>query len=107
MKDLLIDTMHKWGTKYPNAGYGGRFYEWLLYEEREPYNSWGNGSAMRVSPAGWFGRDLESVRRLARWSAEVTHNHPDEILAEGLARIPEDLKKVVVREIFPFVVPIG
>ena len=78
--------MHKWGNKYPHAGYGGRFRAWLQYEEREPYNSWGNGSAMRVSPAGWMGEDMETVRRLARWSSEVTHNHPEGVKgAEAVA----------------------
>ena len=86
VKDLLIDAMHKWGNKYPHAGYGGRFRAWLRYEEREPYNSWGNGSAMRVSPAGWMGEDMETVRRLARWSSEVTHNHPEGVKgAEAVA----------------------
>ena len=86
VKDLLIDAMHKWGNKYPGAGYGGRFYAWLENREREPYNSWGNGSAMRVSPAGWLGSDLMQVRQLARWSAEVTHSHPEGVKgAEAVA----------------------
>ena len=76
-KDLLIDSMHKWGHRYPNAGYGGRFYSWLADSEREPYNSWGNGSAMRAAAAGWLFDDLETTRRVARWTAEVTHNHPE------------------------------
>lgn len=76
-KDLLIDSMHKWGHKYPHAGYGGRFYNWLRRSEREPYGSWGNGSAMRVSSAGWLFDDLESTRKVARWTAEVSHNHPE------------------------------
>jgi ADP-ribosylglycohydrolase len=77
VKDLLIDAMHKWGNKYPHAGYGGRFRAWLRYEEREPYNSWGNGSAMRVSSVGWLFDDLETTRKVARWTADVTHNHPE------------------------------
>ncbi len=86
MKHLLIDAMHKWGNKYPHAGYGGRFRTWLQSKEREPYNSWGNGSAMRVSPAGWLGKDMDDVRRLAHWSAEVTHNHPEGVKgAEAVA----------------------
>jgi ADP-ribosylglycohydrolase len=76
-KDHLIDSMHKWGHRYPNAGYGGRFYSWLADSEREPYNSWGNGSAMRAAAAGWMFDDLETTRRIARWTAEVTHNHPE------------------------------
>ena len=86
VKDLLIDAMHKWGGRYPHAGYGRTFHEWLAYKEREPYNSWGNGSAMRVSAAGWIADDMETVRRLARWSAEVTHNHPEGVKgAEAVA----------------------
>ena len=76
-KDLLVDMMHKWGRKYPNSGYGGRFRTWLHNNEREPYNSWGNGSAMRVAAAGWLFDDLETTRRIARWTSEVTHNHPE------------------------------
>ena len=77
VKALLIDSMHKWGHKYPNAGYGGRFRTWLRHNECEPYNSWGNGSAMRVSSVGWMFDDLETTRKVARWTAEVTHNHPE------------------------------
>jgi ADP-ribosylglycohydrolase len=76
-KDLLIDSIREWGRKYPNAGYGGRFRGWLKGESREPYNSWGNGSAMRVSSAGWLFNDLETTRKVARWTSEVTHNHPE------------------------------
>ena len=78
-KDLIIDSMHKWGHRYPNAGYGGRFYSWLRNSEREPYYSWGNGSAMRVSSVGWMFGDIGTTRRIARWTAEVTHNHPEGI----------------------------
>ena len=86
VKELLIDAMHKWGNEYPNAGYGGSFIKWLALESAEPYNSWGNGSAMRVSPAGWMADDLEGTRRLARWTAEVTHNHPEGVKgAESVA----------------------
>ena len=86
VKDLIMDMMHKWGHKYPNAGYGGRFYGWLASSSREPYNSYGNGSAMRVSSAGWLFADVEATRRAARWTAEVTHNHPEGIKgAESVA----------------------
>ena len=78
-KDIIIDSMHKWGHRYPDAGYGGRFIEWLMFEKREPYKSYGNGSAMRVASAGWIFDDLETTRKVARWTAEVTHNHPEGI----------------------------
>lgn len=85
-KDMIIDSMHKWGHRYPDAGYGGTFYHWLADSDREPYNSWGNGSAMRVSSAGWLFEDIDTTRRIARWSAEVTHNHPEGIKgAESVA----------------------
>lgn len=76
-KDLIIDSMHKWGHRYPDAGYGGRFYYWLRDNSREPYNSFGNGSAMRVAAAGWLFDDLDTTRKVARWTSEVTHNHPE------------------------------
>lgn len=77
MKEHFIESMQKWGRKYPGAGYGGMFYRWLNEENPQPYGSYGNGSAMRVSPVGWFFDSLERTREVARWSAEVTHNHPE------------------------------
>ena len=86
VKDLLIDMMHKWGRRYPDAGYGGRFGVWLRRGDREPYGSWGNGSAMRVASAGWLFDDLETTRKVARWTAEVTHDHPEGVKgAESVA----------------------
>lgn len=64
---------------YPNAGYGGRFVQWAGRGERRPYNSWGNGSAMRVSPVGWARQTLKDVLDEAQRSAEVTHDHPEGI----------------------------
>lgn len=78
-KSFLIDKMHLYGNRYPDAGYGARFSEWLTYKERTPYNSWGNGSAMRVSPVGWYARSLEDAERIAKLTAEVTHDHPEGI----------------------------
>ena len=77
VRELLIDSMHRWGKRYPDAGYGGRFYWWLNRGLREPYGSFGNGSAMRVSAAGWLYDSLEKTREMARLTAEVTHNHPE------------------------------
>lgn len=78
-RDRLISYLQEWGRRYPHAGYGLRFNRWLRDRYPEPYNSWGNGSAMRVSSVGWLYNDLEQVRRMARLSAEVTHNHPEGI----------------------------
>ena len=75
----LVASMQKWGHRYPGAGYGLRFCDWLEADEPQPYNSFGNGSAMRVSSVAWLYNDLDTVRRMARLSAEVTHNHPEGI----------------------------
>ena len=77
--DALIRSMRKWGKRYPNAGYGQRFYHWLDAGRPEPYGSYGNGSAMRVSSAGWLFDTLTETRHMARLTAEVTHNHPEGI----------------------------
>jgi ADP-ribosylglycohydrolase len=72
-------ALRRWGRRYPDAGYGGWFLEWLFQEDPRPYNSYGNGSAMRVSAIGWACEDLETVLREAGQSAAVTHNHPEGI----------------------------
>ena len=77
VKAALIRSMKKWGQKYPDAGYGARFIKWVLSDDPEPYGSYGNGSAMRVSPAGFYYDTIERTREVARWTAEVTHNHPE------------------------------
>jgi ADP-ribosylglycohydrolase len=78
-KDVLIRNLKYFGNLYPNAGYGGRFMNWLAQESPEPYGSWGNGSAMRVSPCAWVADSLEEAQDLARTSAIVTHDHPEGI----------------------------
>ena len=79
IKRAAVEAMQDWGHRYPDAGYGGRFRGWLCAPDPKPYNSWGNGSAMRVSPAGWLYDSMERTREVARWTAEVTHNHPEGI----------------------------
>ncbi|MBP5255353.1 MAG: ADP-ribosylglycohydrolase family protein [Lachnospiraceae bacterium] len=79
VKAALVQSMQAWGRRYPDAGYGLRFLRWLRLEKPHPYGSWGNGSAMRVSAAGWLYGSLEETRRAARLTAEVTHNHPEGI----------------------------
>lgn len=78
-KNALIARMHQLGEEYPDAGYGGRFAAWLENGDVEPYGSWGNGSAMRVSPVAYLSNNIVDVEKYARWSAEVTHNHPEGI----------------------------
>ncbi len=75
----LADHMRKFGKMYPNAGYGGMFRQWLRDPECRAYNSFGNGSAMRVSSVAWLYNDIDAVRHAARLSSEVTHNHPEGI----------------------------
>ena len=70
---------YEFGKKYEGRGYGGGFASWLQNPDRKPYGSWGNGSAMRVSPIGWACDTLEETLEEAQWSAEVTHNHPEGI----------------------------
>ena len=77
--DSLLGIMQDYGNRYINAGYGGMFYSWLREYDPQPYNSFGNGSAMRVSPVGWAFKTLEETLAAAKQSAEVTHNHPEGI----------------------------
>ena len=73
-------TEYVWfAQNYPHRGYGGSFAGWIYSDKHEPYYSCGNGSAMRVSPVAWVARSLEECELLAKYSAEVTHNHPDGI----------------------------
>jgi len=80
-EDDFINSMKKFGKLYPNptGGYGPKFGGWLFSYDRKPYNSFGNGSAMRVSPCAWFAKSLEEAEELAERSAAVTHNHPEGI----------------------------
>ena len=89
-EDSFIDSMKKWGRRYPNSGYGSRFGSWLFSDDRKPYNSWGNGSAMRVSPCAKYiynsivpgscpETSIKQAVELARNSAAVTHNHHEGI----------------------------
>ena len=86
IRKVLVRSMRKWGARYPDAGYGSRFFWWLRDPKPQPYGSYGNGSAMRVSAAGWLYDSLEETRRIARLTADVTHNHPEGIKgAEAVA----------------------
>ena len=78
-KKNYAEIYQKFGRFYPLRGYGGKFSSWLLSDNPKPYNSWGNGSAMRVSPVGWYCNSLDDVMAEAQRSAEVTHNHPEGI----------------------------
>ena len=71
--------MQLFGQRYPRAGYGGRFRRWLASADSKPYGSWGNGSAMRASYAGWAAESLAEAEKLGEISAKVTHDHPEGI----------------------------
>ncbi|MDR1353792.1 MAG: ADP-ribosylglycohydrolase family protein, partial [Treponema sp.] len=96
----------KFGRDYPHRGYGGHFNSWIYADNPQPYNSWGNGSAMRASPIGWYCDAIDDVLAEARKSAEVSHNHPEGIkgaqaaaVAVYLARIgksKDEIKKSIV-----------
>ena len=75
----LIKCLQELGRSYPNTGYGGTFRRWLYKNDPKPYNSWGNGSAMRVSPIGYYAHTLDEALELAKTSAGITHNHPEGI----------------------------
>jgi len=74
-----VEKIKEYYVRYPHAGYGGRFRQWAKSSDTKPYGSFGNGSAMRVSPAGWAHDSLEGALDAARQSAAVTHNHPEGI----------------------------
>ena len=78
-KRKLVRSMRRVGRRYPFSGYGQRFGFWLYSPCPVPYNSFGNGSAMRVSPVAWYASSLEEAKALAKATAEVTHNHPEGI----------------------------
>ncbi|MDH6304838.1 ADP-ribosyl-[dinitrogen reductase] hydrolase [Parabacteroides sp. PF5-5] len=77
--ESLSGIMQDYGWRYPNMSYGSSFRRWLLADDPQPYNSWGNGSAMRVSLIGWAFDTLEETLDVAKASAVVTHNHPEGI----------------------------
>ena len=78
-KRVLIKKIREIGLQYPNAGFGDVFFEWMESGSMEAYGGYTNGSAMRVSPVAWVANSLEETERLAKWSAEITHDHPEGI----------------------------
>lgn len=77
LQERLVRSMQTIGRRYLFSGFGGRFFGWVVSKNPQPYNSYGNGSAMRVSCVAWLCDDLESVRQMAHLTASVTHNHPE------------------------------
>jgi type I restriction enzyme M protein len=111
LPELAVRRMQEFGRRYPRAGYGGHFRRWLTSDRPQPYNSWGNGSAMRVSACGWAGRSVDEVKAISRAVTEVTHNHPEGVkgaeataVATFLARTgstKDEIRDVVVRDYYP------
>ena len=77
LSENSVRNMQVFGWRYPGAGYGGRFIKWLCAEDPQPYNSYGNGSAMRVTPCGFAAKTLEEAIDMADAVTRVTHNHPE------------------------------
>ena len=95
------ESIQEIGRRYPNAGYGATFFQWLYSPDPQPYNSWGNGSAMRVSPVGFAFSTEEDVLQNAHKSAEISHNHLEGIkgaqataLAVYLARTTRNKEEI-------------
>ena len=79
LSEQAVYWMQKLGRKYPDGDYGGRFLDWIFSQNPKPYNSYGNGAAMRVSPVGAIAGSVEEAKKLSRMVTEVTHNHPQGI----------------------------
>ena len=114
IQDELVDEFVKAWQKQRHAGFGGRFYQWCVMASRgqaKPYNSYGNGSAMRISPVGWIANSEEEVKLLSKTVTEITHNHPEGIKgAEAVAMAiylalhgasKEEIKERMVKDYYP------
>ena len=111
LKNLAVEYMVKLGQKYPNRGYGTMFKQWLFDENRKPYDSFGNGAAMRISPVGFFCETEQQVKNVAKVVTEISHAHPEAIkgaqataISVFLARkgwYKQDIKKRISNEYYP------
>ena len=112
IKKDIVTNLVEYVEKYPDSGYGGHFYDWAIFDDKHlPYNSWGNGSAMRVSSVGWLANSKQEVLKLAKVTAEVTHNHPEGIKgAEAIAicifmarngETKEEIKEYIYDNFYP------
>ena len=108
LAEKSVECMQRIGRKYPDCGYGGRFYGWMFSDEPKPYNSFGNGAAMRVSAAGFAAGSMNEAKMLAERITAVTHNHPEGVKGaeatgsaiflarEGSSK--EEIKSYIVQE---------
>lgn len=102
-QEHLITIMQEMGRKYPKVGYGSSFTKWIFSDTPKAYNSFGNGSAMRVSPCAWLASSLSNAETLALITAEVTHNHPEGIkgaqaVAAAIWMAKEDYGKCEIKD---------
>lgn len=109
--EQAVSCMQEVGRPYPHCGYGGRFWDWMYSNNPKPYNSFGNGAAMRVSACGFIARNLEEAKALSKAVTEVTHNHQEglkgaeaTVVAIYMARIGstlEEIRNVIDQEYYP------
>ena len=105
LPEKTVSAMQRIGRQYPNCGYGARFIHWMFTDDPQPYNSFGNGSAMRISPVGFAAKDPEEAKKLSAAVTAVSHNHPEGMKgAEATAvaivlarqgRTKEEIRKVM------------
>lgn len=77
LEEKTVVAMQRIGRQFPNCGYGARFINWMFTDNPKPYNSCGNGSAMRISPVGFAAKDVEEAKKLSAAVTRVSHNHPE------------------------------
>lgn len=115
LDELAVKYMREIGQNNPNAGYGRLFRQWLFGDDPRPYNSYGNGAAMRVSPCGLIAGSEEEAKMMSRAVTEVTHNHPEGLkgaesltIAIDMAKngaSKEDIKKRIEADYYPSILP--
>ena len=111
LSENAVKCMQALGRKYPDCGFGGRFHQWVFSSDPQPYNSFGNGAAMRVSPAGFAANSLEEAKLIARKITEVTHNHPEGLKAAEAVAVAIymaskgssmlEIRDVITRDYYP------
>ena len=111
LSERVIEYMKMLGQKHPHAGYGGHFGMWLISADPQPYNSYGNGAAMRISPVAYFADTIDDVKKLSYAVTSVSHNHPEGIKgAEATAvaiflalqgKTKEEIKDYIVKNYYP------
>ena len=77
LSNITINNMVEIGRRYSNCGFGGHFYSWIMTDNHEPYNSFGNGSAMRVSACGFAAKSIDKAKKLSKEVTKISHNHPE------------------------------